>query len=419
MMTKTIQNIATLLSILLALLFIFTAYTFTFAQTQQTSYPIAELGNCGSKAECEAYCDDVNNTQACTDYQQQNGTMTNEEAADIQTLGTAIANGDGPGGCSSFSECQNYCDDINNVQECTQFAASLNLVSQTATRVVTNTQNISNYLSGGGSLPGNCSSYFDCAQYCSSFNNFSECADFGVQSGTNLAASITSGSQSSNSLTSSMKTVSDMFDSGNTPGGCDSRSDCLDYCDDTGHAGECVQFVVSLNQTILGGSSGFGGGSGSGSGGTGSGSGSNFGGGGGSFFPGSGNGSSGGSTGGSGSGSGSTGSGSGSGSGSSGFGFGIGGSSSGSGSSGSGSTGSGSGSGSTGGGSSSPIDTAKSIIDFQKCIDEKVEEEIEEAIEDGDDPSDAISPSEADEMIRECATEELEGQYPGNQGISL
>ena len=69
-MIRQITNISIFL--ILGLLFLTTA---VFAQSDADiakkygiSFPIKELGNCGSVAECKTFCDDSKNHQSCTEF---------------------------------------------------------------------------------------------------------------------------------------------------------------------------------------------------------------------------------------------------------------------------------------------------------------------------------------------------------------
>src|SRR3989344_9105259 len=70
---------------------------FVFAQAQESftvpqsteaglaasgvEFPVAELGNCGSKEACRAYCDEPGNMPACIDFAKAHGLMNRDDAA--------------------------------------------------------------------------------------------------------------------------------------------------------------------------------------------------------------------------------------------------------------------------------------------------------------------------------------------------
>jgi len=69
-------------------------------------FPIAELGNCGSLAECEAYCSQPDHMQVCNQYAKDHG---------FEPPGGM----EGPGGCSTPEECDAYCSNPAHQEECT------------------------------------------------------------------------------------------------------------------------------------------------------------------------------------------------------------------------------------------------------------------------------------------------------------
>ena len=62
----------------------------------KVNYPVAELGDCGSEAACQAYCEDLANIKACVAYAEAHGLVTAEEAAQGRKF--ADIGGRGPGG---------------------------------------------------------------------------------------------------------------------------------------------------------------------------------------------------------------------------------------------------------------------------------------------------------------------------------
>src|SRR3989344_2599154 len=88
------------------------------AQESQISFPIAELGNCGSKEECKTYCDKTGNMSACISFAKKNKLMSENEATIAETI---IKNG-GPGNCKAREECETFCNNIGNIDQCISFA---------------------------------------------------------------------------------------------------------------------------------------------------------------------------------------------------------------------------------------------------------------------------------------------------------
>src|SRR5581483_6174279 len=93
----------------------FSAFLMAAAQnsgaTQQTiTFPIAELGNCGSQVECKAYCNKQENIDACTAFAEAHNLINAQEKQKNQKFAQALKNG-GPGGCTDADSCKAYCQD--------------------------------------------------------------------------------------------------------------------------------------------------------------------------------------------------------------------------------------------------------------------------------------------------------------------
>src|SRR3989344_5719153 len=78
------------------------------------TFPIPELGNCGSKNECRAYCSEPANISACVKFAQDHGLMNKEEAARAEKFRERLQAGGGPGGCNSPQSCKTFCGDPCN-----------------------------------------------------------------------------------------------------------------------------------------------------------------------------------------------------------------------------------------------------------------------------------------------------------------
>ena len=87
---------------------------------------------CDSLASCATVCDNLANTQKCTDFANQVG-----------LLGGQVQ--EGPGGCSSEATCKSYCSDPANFAECSKFVPPA---------------------AGGFKGPGGCNSPESCRSYC-------------------------------------------------------------------------------------------------------------------------------------------------------------------------------------------------------------------------------------------------------------
>lgn len=76
-------------------------------------------GGCKTFEECEAFCDNPSNQEACFKFAEENDLFKNREHA--EKIKKVIKNG-GPGGCRGEKECQNFCENEANFEVCIVFA---------------------------------------------------------------------------------------------------------------------------------------------------------------------------------------------------------------------------------------------------------------------------------------------------------
>lgn len=133
-------------------------------------YPIAELGNCSSKADCFEYCELMANIPTCANFSERHGIMKPGMAQATQALVSALLAGNRPGSCNSLTDCVAYCDRQEAYDDCSTYANKLALNSSVlgaSTGVAT------------AQIPRGLLSYCDtqasCAQYCESYRS-SDCS---------------------------------------------------------------------------------------------------------------------------------------------------------------------------------------------------------------------------------------------------
>ena len=150
---------------------VFFAGAFPFAGAADPSvitFPVEELGNCASQAECKTYCDVAANRDACTAFAKAHGLIKEKKAGALDEL---IAQG-GPGGCKSEKECKTFCADPANQDVCLQFATDNNLISKEKIAKIKKFKDIA--IQGG---PGGCKGQ-ECRMYCADAYNQDECLAF-------------------------------------------------------------------------------------------------------------------------------------------------------------------------------------------------------------------------------------------------
>ena len=134
-------------------------------------------GDCQGKEECEAYCNDVSHMTECIDFGVKTGTMTPEEAERAKKMAEMGAMG-GPGGCQTEEKCKAFCENPDNTQICLDF--SVKIGDMTAEQAQQALQGMQAMQRGG---PGGCQNEEECKNYCNDPNNLQECSNFMVQQG--------------------------------------------------------------------------------------------------------------------------------------------------------------------------------------------------------------------------------------------
>src|SRR3989344_4757168 len=111
-------------------LFVFAGLGFAWAAENpfNISFPVEELGGCGSMGECRTYCDNPENRARCFDWAQKKG-LVKEESLERreetheftpekkEKARRIIAEKGGPGGCASMEACSQYCEKEENRSE--------------------------------------------------------------------------------------------------------------------------------------------------------------------------------------------------------------------------------------------------------------------------------------------------------------
>lgn len=213
------------------------------------SYPISELGNCGSQEECKNYCDTPSNHIVCIEWGKKQGVFSAVEAKKMKEL-SEMENRpddpiDGPGGCKSPRECDVYCRVLENLDECLQYGVQHGYTS------TEEAQKIKELANRGG--PGGCKSKEQCSGYCRGPEHVEECMKFVVDEGkiSQEEADIIIEMTKKGDLgkpegpkIDEQKAMEVLKIEGAGPGGCKNTNECRAYCEDFNHAEECVEFAA-------------------------------------------------------------------------------------------------------------------------------------------------------------------------------
>ncbi len=214
------SNYISLTIIALGLILVGAFFTFNAAAQNpfDISFPVAELGNCGSLDECKTYCDDPANGEACLDFAEKNGLMKAEEIK----VARKVVGKTGPGGCQGI-ECQEYCENPDNQDACFEFAAEEGLIAKEEVKKIRQIKEKTGTTRG----PGGCRGENECRQYCEDPEHLEECLDFSTKVGFMTQEEATR-----------IRGIA-----GRGPGGCRGETECRKYCDDPDNMEECLAFA--------------------------------------------------------------------------------------------------------------------------------------------------------------------------------
>ncbi|MBI2577754.1 MAG: hypothetical protein HYV77_02825, partial [Candidatus Wildermuthbacteria bacterium] len=131
-------------------------------------------GGCRQKEECEAYCEDEANTEECFNFAVAAGFIAPEEVEDAKKVLPLMKAGKMPGGCKSKESCEAYCTKDENVEECVTFFTEAGFMTAEDAKVFRKT---------GGKGPGDCKSKEECENFCNNPDNQQVCFDFAKEHG--------------------------------------------------------------------------------------------------------------------------------------------------------------------------------------------------------------------------------------------
>ena len=200
------------------------------AAASKVVFPIAELGNCTDQKNCEVYCEQVGNMQRCIDFAKKNALLERGDIEKSERVIRRIAEGKTPGQCKTRGECENFCHgNGKNMKACVAFAEEMDILPPAE---LAQAKKVAQALEGGAKLPGTCTDKESCDAYCSEAGHMDECLAFAEKADLIPA----------NEIAEARKVASFLKD-GTTPGGCKTKEECKNYCDDESHFTECINFA--------------------------------------------------------------------------------------------------------------------------------------------------------------------------------
>ncbi len=187
-------------------------------------------GGCNSQEECNAYCNDLAHMQECIDFALKAGFITEEEAEQSLKM-TELGITTGPGNCQSKEECEIYCENPDNIQECIGFGEKMGIITSKEKETM---------IQGG---PGGCMGEKECESYCKDPIHIEECIKFGTEQGfisPEEAEEMIKGGHEfpteGEILPGEMPLPKEGFYG---PGGCITKEECEAYCSQPEHFEEC------------------------------------------------------------------------------------------------------------------------------------------------------------------------------------
>ena len=212
---------------LLISLGIIAGYTASATSKDDIVYPVAELGGCENQLECRTYCDDLDNINECLDFAQVHNLLSDEEIAHARQFENLDTR---PGDCRSQQDCELYCEDIQNIDECLAFAEEHDLIDENE---LAEARLVAQALREGAQLPGNCRSKNECEAYCENTTHIRECLNFAERAGFLPPHELEEIRRIANALEAGVQ----------LPGDCRGKDECEAYCEKPEHIEECLDFA--------------------------------------------------------------------------------------------------------------------------------------------------------------------------------
>ena len=129
---------------------------------------------CRGKEACDAYCSNPDNMEVCMTFAMEAGFMSENEKADSQKMLKALKKGIKPPNCRGKDECDIYCSQEQNFNECTNFAEAAGFMTPEEAAMARKT---------GGKSPGNCKGKDECEAFCNNPDNQEICFNFAKENG--------------------------------------------------------------------------------------------------------------------------------------------------------------------------------------------------------------------------------------------
>src|SRR3989344_1035330 len=195
-------------------------------------FPVVELGGCENKEQCKMYCDNPDNIKQCVGFAEKHNLLDKDEIEKAKRF--MEAGNKGPGECNSQKSCEEYCNNINNMDECLAFAETHGMMDD---EELEEAKKVQSALKRGSKLPGGCENKNECEHYCGEPQNFESCLVFAEAAG----------------FISEEEAEMARKTGGRGPGDCRGKDECDEYCQRPENVKECVDFVETAQTSGPGG----------------------------------------------------------------------------------------------------------------------------------------------------------------------
>ncbi|MBI2430604.1 MAG: hypothetical protein HYV39_01150 [Candidatus Levybacteria bacterium] len=188
------------------------------------TFTIDELGNCQMGTDCRNFCNRDENITKCIDFADKYDLLATSNLELAQKFNKAVGSGGGPGGCRSLEQCERYCDDSNHTNECLDYVGKKELLP---TDELNKVRKVAEGFRQGVETPGKCRDYTECNVYCTDPGHYGECGEYAVRVGYFSAEEAEAAKKYG----------------GVGPGGCKSKGECEEYCNNSSNQNTCLQFA--------------------------------------------------------------------------------------------------------------------------------------------------------------------------------
>lgn len=178
---------------------------------------------CKNKEACELYCEEPEHMEECINFGVEAGFLSGEEKENAQKMLQAIQRGVKPPPCRGRAQCEEFCSQPDNMEQCMTFAMEAGFMSDEEKE---NSQKMLDALKRGVK-PLSCKGKEDCEAYCAEEQHFEECFTFAEAAGFMTAEEAEMARKTG----------------GKGPGDCRGKEECEAFCQNPSNQEICINFA--------------------------------------------------------------------------------------------------------------------------------------------------------------------------------